>query len=493
MKQYNLSKSAFIKGLQCHKALYLKKHHPELEDEVSKAQQAVFDTGHSIGHLAKQLFPGGTDLGEYIPDQLQIVFDRTKDLVKEKQIIYEAGFTFDNNLCFSDIVVPAGNKWRIYEVKASTSVKDVYLWDAAFQYYLITNSGLTIEDIFIVHVNNQYERIGDLDVNQLFTIQSVREQVLTMQSDVKKNLDEMKKMLASEKAPAIDIGPHCTDPYPCSFMGYCWQHIPEYSVFDISGLYAEKKFDLYRKGILKITDVPDSFGLSNNQRLQVDSEKNGSRKINQTVIRNFLNRLNYPLYFLDFETMNPAVPLFDHSRPYQQIPFQYSLHIQEKPGSKIDHKEFLAVANGDPRKLFIEQLIKDLGKKGDIIVYSSFEKSRLNNIATDFPEYAPDIEKIIKRIVDLMTIFSGKHYYTPEMRGSYSIKQVLPALVPGFSYAGLNIADGGTASNTFESLYYEKDQAIIDKTRADLLAYCKMDTLAMVEILRVLMKKLANL
>ncbi len=489
MRTFKISKSAFLKGLQCPKALYLKKYHPELEDEVSAAQQAVFDTGHSVGDLAKQLFPGGTDLDAYIPDNLGAVFYETKKLVSRKQVIYEAGFAYDNNLCFSDILVPEGNKWRVFEVKASTSVKDVYLWDAAFQYYLITQSGLEVEDISIVYINNQYERIGGLDISQLFTIESVMEHVLELQDEMKKHLNDLKSMLASGREPAIDIGPHCTDPYPCSFMGHCWQHVPDYSVFNISRLTSDKKFELYRNGILEITDITDGYGLTSGQRLQVDAEKNGNTVINRDAIRNFLNKLNYPLYFLDFETMNPAIPLFDHSRPYQQIPFQYSLHIRKVPGNELTHKEFLAGTDDDPRIPFIEQLINDLGTTGDILVYNkAFEETRLREIARDFPEYAKLIENILARVVDLMVIFSGRHYYTPDMRGSYSIKHVLPALVPGFGYDDLEIADGGTASNAFESLYYEKDPEKINKIRTDLLAYCKMDTLAMVEILNELEK-----
>ncbi len=485
--KFNLSKSAFTKGLQCHKALYLKKHHPEFEDKVSDAQQAIFNTGHNVGHLATELFPGGVDLGAFIPDQIAKVFDETKKLVEQKQIIYEAGFSFDNNLCFSDIVVPKGNKWLIYEVKASTSVKDVYLWDAAFQYYLITQSGLEVEDISIVHINNQYERIGELDIKQLFTIESVLDRVISMQAEIVKNISEQNGMLRQTNIPTIDIGPHCFDPYSCSFLGYCWKHIPDYSVFNISRLHAGKKFDLYRQGILEITDIPDDFGLSHSQRLQVEGEKNGVEIINKGAVQDFVRALNYPLAYLDFETFNPSVPMFDHSKPYQMITFQYSLHIQDSLESKIVHKEFLADTNGDPRIPFIEQLIKDLGKTGDILVYNqAFENTRLKEIARDFPVYENAINGILGRVVDLMVLFSRKDYYIPAMKGSYSIKAVLPALVPGFGYDGLDIADGGTASNAFANLYYEKDQKKIAKTRADLLAYCKMDTLAMVEILRVL-------
>jgi hypothetical protein len=329
--------------------------------------------------------------------------------------------------------------------------------------------------------------MGELDIHQLFTIESLKDLIIPMQPEIKKQLSDMKLMLRQDKVPDIDIGPHCTDPYACSFMGHCWKHIPDYSVFDISRLKAEKKFELYIQGILEIDAIPDEYGLSHSQRLQVEGEKNGSKIINKAAIRAFADNLNYPLAFLDFETFNPPVPLFDHSRPYQMIAFQYSLHIQQSPHGEVEHKEFLAETAGDPRIPFIEQLIKDLGKSGDIIVYNqAFENTRLKEIARDFPVYAKAIDNILNRVVDLMVVFSRKDYYTPEMQGSYSIKKVLPALVPGFGYSGLDIADGGTASMAFASLYNETDPATIGKIRKDLLAYCKMDTQAMVEILKVL-------
>ncbi len=295
--------------------------------------------------------------------------------------------------------------------------------------------------------------------------------------------------LQKPEIPDIDIGPHCFDPYDCSFMGYCWKDIPDYSVFNISRLRAEKKFDLYNNGILETTDVPENYSLNTNQLLQVHADKTGETIIDKPAIKEFLSSLKYPLYFLDFETFNPAVPLYNYSKPYQQIVFQYSLHILDKPGGQLQHKEFLAQPTGDPRIPMIEQLISNIGTAGDLVVYNKgFETARLNEIARDFPKYEPAIQNMISRIVDLMTPFQQKLYYTPEMKGSYSIKSVLPALVPGFSYADLEINQGGDASLAFENLLNETNQHMVNKTRQNLLEYCKLDTLAMLEILKVLEK-----
>lgn len=486
----NLSKSAFIRGLQCHKSLYFKKHNPELEDTVSESQQAIFDKGTNVGVLAQELFADGADLGVYIPNNFSKVFTETNRLIKNYNInIYEAGFKYDNLLCFMDILEKRDGKSYAYEVKGSTSVKDVYLWDTAFQYYVITSSGIELEDISIVHINNQYVRRGDLNIQELFTIESVKDEILPLLPKVKEHIKRMRAMLNNNTAPLTDIGPHCSNPYGCSFMGHCWKDVPEYSVFNISRLSADKKFDLYKQGIVKVSDVPDDYPLSTNQQLQVFAEKSGESIIDKYEIKSFVDSLNYPLYFLDFETFNPAIPKFDQSKPYQQITFQYSLHIQEKPNGESIHKEFLAEAKDDPRPPFIEQLIKDLDKKGDIVVFNKgFETTRLKEIGRNFPEYETQINAINNRVVDLMILFSQKHYYTPEMKGSYSIKKVLPALVPQLSYANLNINQGGNASMAFENLYAETDKVKTEQTRKYLLEYCKLDTLAMVEILNKLKK-----
>jgi hypothetical protein len=241
-------------------------------------------------------------------------------------------------------------------------------------------------------------------------------------------------------------------------------------------------------GILHIKDIPDDYPLSSSQFLQVDAEKSGDKKIDKNQIRHFLDSIQHPIYFLDFESIQPAVPMFDESRTYQQIVFQYSLHILNDKDELI-HKEFLADANGDPRFSFLKKLINDLGEEGVIVVYNkTFEVGRLMELSRDFPSYKPSIDLIINRIEDLMTPFSRKHYYVREMNGSYSIKSVLPALVPRFSYDNLEINNGSLASVTFERLYSESDVHTIINTRQNLLEYCKMDTLAMVEILKVLQR-----
>lgn len=486
-----LSKSTFLRGMRCAKSLYLNWHNPELKDPVSPMQQAIFSQGHVVGRLAQQLFPGGVDAGIYVPDQYQKSIDLTAELIGNgTAVIYEAGFNFEGLHCFIDILVRDGGRWKAYEVKSSTQVKPVNILDAAFQYYVMTRCGLDLSEISLVVLNNSYERRGDLDISQLFRIEPLTSQVRKLQGKVHQKAADFLAILNLDETPETDIGPHCTDPYECDFRGHCWRHIPDYSIFNISQLGADKKWELYKRGILRFEDIPPGFNLNDRQWQQVVSELKGDLQINIPVIKRFLDSLTYPLYFVDFESFQPSIPLFDHSRPYQQIVFQYSLHIQESVDAELKHKSFLAESDGsDPRLPFIRQLIADIGEQGDILVFNrSFEASRLNEIAATFPEFKFPISNITSRIKDLMEIFQKRYYYVPEMKGSYSIKQVLPALVPGFSYKELAIGDGGSASHAFMSLVSETDGDKIRTTRENLLEYCKLDTMAMVEILKVLQK-----
>jgi len=454
-------------------------------------QQAIFSQGHEVGRLAQQLFPGGIDAGIHVPERYQLSIKMTSELIQNgAPVTYEAGFSVDDLHCFIDILVRDGNQWKAYEVKSSTQVKPVNLLDAAFQFHVMTMSGLKISDISLVVLNTAYERNGEIDIHRLFRIESVYQQVLKLQDQVKQNIEDFFFTLQAPLEPVIEIGPHCSDPYDCDFHGYCWKHIPGYSIFNISRLSADKKWELYKKGILKFEDIPPEFKLNNSQWQQVMAELKGETHINKAAVRRFLDDLEYPLYFLDFESFQPPVPLFDHSRPYQQIVFQYSLHVMGSKDAVLKHRSFLAEANGqDPRIPFIKQLIEDIGKNGDILVFNrAFEAGRLKEIASAFPNFQFPVSSFINRLKDLMLIFQNRHYYLPEMKGSYSIKQVLPALVPGFSYENLAIADGGSASHAFMSLQGETDPEKIRETRENLLEYCKLDTLAMVEILKVLNK-----
>jgi hypothetical protein len=488
MASHLLSKSSFIKGLQCEKHLYLYKYHYNEMDELSEMQKAIFKRGTNVGELAHKLFPGGVIAAQGDPPNYDKALQRTKELMNDgAKVIYEAAFMFNEVLSIADIVVMEKGGAKVFEVKSSTSVSETYLNDAALQYYVISSLGIRIKDFCIVYINNQYIRKGELNLEELFITESVLEFILPLQKLVKENVERFKKVIMKKKMPVIDIGEHCYNPYTCGFFNYCRKHIPEDSIFDFSGMHLTKKYELYREGIININDVPLEYPLNKNNKLQLDVHKSGKALIDKKAIKNFLSDLNYPLYFMDFETFQPAVPLYDNSKPYQQIPFQYSVFLKKNKNSEADHFEFLAEPGEDPRKKFIDNLLKVTKGKGDVLVYNkTFEITRLNEIARDYSEYAEEIERLISRIKDLMTPFQKKYYYAPEMKGSYSIKAVLPALVPELSYDNLEINEGGLASIAYESLQTETDLMFIAEIRQQLLEYCKLDTLGMVRILEKL-------
>jgi hypothetical protein len=454
-------------------------------DEFSEMQKAIFQRGTNVGVLAQELFPSGVDTSPKNHFDYSNCLKKTiKEINVGSKIIYEAGFQFNEVLSIADIIVKGRGDWKVYEVKSSTSISETYINDAALQYYVISNSGLKIKDFSIIYINNQYVRQGKLDINSLFVIESVLEQILPLQETIVGNVERLKQMLKKEKMPDIDIGEHCHNPYTCGFFNYCRKHIPEDSIFDFSGMHLTKKYDLYRNSIIKLDDVPDDYALSKKNKLQLEVYKSGEPQIQADEIKYFIDDLIYPLHFMDFETFQPAVPLFDNSRPYQQIPFQYSIHYKKTKKSKLEHSDFLAEAGEDPRPEFILKLLEETEKSGDIIVYNkAFEITRLKELARDFPEFSAEIEERILRIKDLMLPFQRNYYYAPEMKGSYSIKAVLPALVPELSYDELDINEGGQASIAFENLFTETDMINIAETRKQLLEYCKLDTLAMVRIL----------
>ena len=451
--------------------------------------QAIFTQGKKVGELAQQLFPGGIDCTPGSDFDFQDAVIRTREeIAKGTKVIYEAAFQYDGVLAALDILVRDEDGWRAYEVKSSTSVTETYELDATIQYYTITNSGIALKDISIVHINNQYVKDGPVDVHELFTVASVKERVLELLPDIPAKVAELKAVLSMDKIPDMDIGPHCNSPYSCDFAGHCWEHIPDYSVFNIARLTETRKFELYKKNIINFIDIPDDYPLNENQWMQVKSELNNTTTIDKKKIKEFVRDLQYPLYFMDFETFATAIPVFDKSKPYQQLVFQYSLHILPSANGELQHKEFLAEANGtDPRIPFIEKLINDCGTTGDILVYNiGFERGKLSDLALSFPKYKAAVNKIIARLKDLMIPFQQRWYYTPSMHGSYSIKKVLPALVPALSYSNLNIQEGNTASSVFAAMVMGEFDGDVEQVRGDLREYCGMDTVAMVEILRKL-------
>ncbi len=478
----NLSKSQFIRGLQCNKSLWLYQNKPELSDPVDKAAQEKFNIGAEVGRLAHQLFPGG-DSPDFDSNSFEKMVASTAALIeKGSTTIYEAAFCYDNVFVMVDILHKGNDGWEIHEVKSSTEVKEVYINDVAIQYYVLSSSGLSVAKATVVHINNKYVRNGELAVNSLFNIADVTDAVLEKQDSLSMELVSIRSSISGE-IPDRDIGEHCSIPYDCDFKGCCWQHIPDYSVFNLNRLNKKKKFGLYYQGIVQLEDIPADYCLSESQRIQVECELGGNDLIAKGAIQSFLESLWFPLCFLDFETFQQAVPLFDGLSPYQQIPFQYSLHFLEQADEELKHKEFLGKEGRDPRRELAERLVSDIPENACILAYNQgFEKGVIRKLAEQFLDLRNELLAIHDNIRDLMYPFQKKDYYTPQMRGSYSIKYVLPALVPELSYDELEVGNGGEAMSAYANLHLVDDEVEREKTRKALLEYCHLDTLAMVKI-----------
>ena len=486
-----LSKSTYMRGRQCPKALWLYKHRRELVPPVDPARQAVYDTGTEVGLLAQQLFPGGVDCTPETPYDFAPAIAATQQAIAAgRSVIYEAAFLHEGVLAALDILVKDADGWKAYEVKSSTSPKEYQWHDAALQAHVIEGCGIPLVDVSIVHLNNSYVRQGAIDVRQLFAITSVKKLVDRERPDVPARIEALKAVLQRPEPPVVDIGPHCSSPFECDFRPHCWAHVPAVgNVFQLTRAMG-KDWELYRRGILLLQDIPDDEPLSTAQQRQVAGAKHGTATIDKRELRRWLDGLQYPLHHLDFETFMPAVPLFDGTRPFQQLPFQYSLHTERSPGLAPEHREFLADGTGDPRAAFVERLLADIAPEGDILAYNAtFEKQRLQELARDLPPYASVLHALIARIKDLHTPFKAGWYVVPAMNGRTSIKVVLPALVPHLRYDDLAVQEGDSASRLFMQLVAGRYTGDVAQLRHDLLAYCRLDTLAMVEVLAVLQRE----
>lgn len=485
MANYNISKSRYCSAIQCPKILWLKKNMPD-EFDSSVMNQAVLDTGSTVGDLAMGL------LGDFVEvpfGDLGKMISTTKNLVEAKTpIIAEASFSVDGLFCSVDILkVFDNNEVELYEVKSSTSVHDIYYHDAAFQCYVLNRLGYKVRSCNIVHINNQYEREGDLDINELFIVEDITTDAMLLRRDVEANIDEIREYMKQDKEPMDDIGEHCFSPYSCGFFGYCSRHLPTPNIFDVAGARTSTKFKCYRKGIVSFEELNTCDLLSGAQYKQIEHELfNYPPYIDAESIRGFMKNISYPLYFLDFESFQPAIPLYDHSHPFEQIVFQYSLHYIEDENGELKHKEFLAYPGEDPRRKLAEQLCTDIPMNVCTTAYNmGFEKGRIRGLAEIFPDLRDHLMNIHDHIVDLMVPFQKKWYYCRAMQGSYSIKYVLPALFPNdpsLDYHNLEgVHNGGEASETFAKMATMNEDEI-EVMRGHLLKYCGLDTYAMVKV-----------
>ena len=483
-----LSKSKYLVGLQCPKLLWYNYNAKDKLPPIDAGTQAIFDQGHEVGKIAQMLFPGGITIGEEA--NFKKVIDLTLPLLTKRKPLFEPGFLYKNTYARPDVLNPAkSGKWDIIEVKSATSIKDVNYHDVAFQRYCFEGAGIGISRCYLMYINNQYVRKGDVAPNELFTKEDVSEASKEYAKDIEERLKKMCEIIASKKCPDVKIGLQCDDPYECPLKPVCWNFLPENSIFTLYRFKKEEAFKLLDKGVLEINDIPDSIELNSRQLIQRECVRNGKAHIDKAGVKDFLDRLQFPLYFLDFETFGPAIPPYDNSMPYRQIPFQFSVHLWKTPGSKPVHHSYLADARTDPRPEILSRLKGLLGKKGSIIAYNmSFETSRLKECAEAFPEYQEWFNALSPRFIDLLTPFRAFHYYHPSQKGSASIKRITPPLTDK-SYEDMEIANGGLASSeyvrvTFGDVLGSERQRVYEA----LLKYCELDTQVMIDIIEGLRK-----
>jgi predicted RecB family nuclease len=487
----NLSKSKFVTGVQCLKCLYLTCYSPELAGEVDETAEAIFEQGKEVGRWAQRWFSDGVWVEEDYKDH-EAAVRRTQELMSNKNFpaIFEAAFTFDDICIRVDILErQSRNRWRMIEVKSTSEVKEVHLPDVAIQKYVLKNCGVKLTDACLMHLNKEYVFNGRKhDLNHLFTIQDLSAEIRGYEKDIPSLLDKQWRVLSGRKAPKVDPGKQCTKPYTCAFYDECNEELPADHVSIIPRLGEMKLSLLEEMKVESIHEIPDDFSLTVLQKRFCERFKTRKPYFGPDMSTH-LSKLKYPLYFMDFETSNPALPRYRGMRPFSRIPFQWSVHVQQKAGGKLSHYEFLAEDSNDPREAFIQMLLKVLDKKGNIVVYNkSFEDSCLKEIGECFPKYREKIETVRQRIWDLRVLIQ-EHVYHPDFGGSFSLKAVLPALIPEMTYKGMYVAEGTQASLAYEEIVsgmLSKEE--VNSLRKALLEYCKQDTFAMVRLLDRLRK-----
>ncbi len=477
-----LSKSRFVAGCQCLKRLYLQVHKPELAAEPGGAAEAIIEQGREVGMLARQMFPGGVEIRD---EGLDKAIRATRELIANPDVpaIFEGTFEHAAVLVRVDILHRRRDgRWRLIEVKSTTDIKDHHLDDVGIQYRVLFRSGLDVASACLAHVNRNYIYAGgDIDPRQFFRIRNLTRRVQRLQPKLKSQLRSEFRVLAMPSPPEIAVGPHCTDPVTCEFFDRCNPPRPHDHIGFLPRIHASAMEELEEMGVESIRDIPNDFDLTEIQRRAAACVKSGCAWYSPEV-RDVLRGLAYPLYFADFETVNLAIPRFEGMRPYDHLPFQWSVHVQRQAGAEPEHYEFLATDASDPRREFISSLCAALGECGSIVVYSSFESQRLSELGCWLPEFADRINAVQDRVFDLLAIVR-EHVYHPAFGGSYSLKSVLPALVPDMTYDGMDVANGQDAGLAWESLVrggLDRDDR--ERVRKALLDYCGQDTLAMVRL-----------
>ncbi len=490
----NLSKSKLIAYRQCPRRLWLEVHRPEL-NEVSELSQAAFKIGHNVGEIACRIYdPNST--GTLIDREngpLKLAFQRTQELLGSSAPIFEAGFVANGAMAFADVLLPLeGGEWRMVEVKSSTSIKDYYRDDIAIQAYVAKSAGLSLSAVAIAHIDSSWVYPGDEMYEGILVETDLSEEAFTRQHEVEGWISQAHEIVATPVEPDIKPGQQCFNPYECGFINHCKKQEPvaDYPTSVIPRIQSNAlKSYIASSGVSDIRDIPDE--LLNERQLRVKTcTLTNERYFDAASARACLIDLEHPAYFLDFETISFAIPVWKGTRPYQQIPFQFSLHHLSDDGS-LSHKHFLDLSGEDPSRKLAEGLISLCGEKGAIFAYNAgFETGRINDLARRFPDLSDALTAINNRVFDLLRVVANT-YYHPAQQGSWSIKAVLPTIAPDLNYENLEgVQNGDLAMDAFrEAMHPETLPSRREQIHKQLLDYCFLDTLAMVRLWEFLMGK----
>lgn len=480
----NLSKSDYILGNFCSKALWLKKNKSELLPDYDNAQA---ESGYQVQNLAHQLFPDGV-IVDAEPWEISQGAKLTESLAKKHDVLFEAVARLPwGAFCRTDVLRKNGAGWDLIEIKSTTSLKDEHVDDLAFQYFVFSNAGYKIKNCFILHLNKRYVRRKKLDVKKLFVMENITPEVLAKYDEVAEASARLFDLQKSKVEPQIFVDKNCLD---CDFFPYCGKNIPEYSILNV--FRADTIERVYQKNQSYDLSKLCAEDYSGKNYIDIQSWQEKSEYCDKKQIQEFLKQLVYPLYYLDYETIMPAIPMFENSSPYQQIPFQFSLHVQKTSGGDLQHVSFLHKEKSDPRRSLAETLVQSCGKKGSVIVYNEmFEKTRNAELAKLFPDLSRDILNINNRVVDQLPVFRNRALYHYSQHSSASIKKVLPAFTD-LDYSELEVKNGEEAMTRY--LAFLNGELSLEEEKIlfyGLEKYCGQDTYAMVLLMKVLYEKAA--
>jgi len=478
-----LSKTSFLKSVQCTKAFFLYKNHYQLKDPLPKEKQAVFNRGHQVGFLAQSLFPGGVDVSPTHVSKFNDSVKRTKELIEQGQkVIYEAAFVYDDVLIALDILVNEDGKWYAYEVKSSLKISAAYVMDAALQHYVLVNCLPNLEDFYLVTMNANYVLQDELDVQALFKIKSVKADAEKNTEFIKYHIQLAKNVIDKDVLPKVDIGEKCFTPYQCDFYGTCWKHEPTNNIFEFSGISKKQAQIWFEKGFKTVYYIPEEE-LSGNTKLMVQAYKSHTEIIDKPALQQFFAKIKYPIAFFDAEMYAPAIPQYKDTSPFEAMPFLFSWHSMVNEKAVPQHTYFYQEENKYAGKALLDCFIAEAEKVNTILVFDTAQELKaLSAVVKHFPEYKKEIDKLKKKFVDFSDVFTKLWYYHPQTKGSMSLKKIYESVFGKSIFDDLAIKSGLLASYKYDEYLKETDLFKKDELKNNLIEYCKTDTQAMYDL-----------